>query len=341
MAAALFSPRRTLSSPRLATPRTLTPAGLSAARAHPAACKALGDGLAHATAHRAAHFAIHALDVSGRRRREGGEPFVVSIRGPGAVTTSVRDCQDGTYSVGWVANVSGVYWIVISLHGEHIQSSPFAATVTVAKADAAHCRMSGRGLNEATAGARARFRIDFADSIDRPVAAESIDLAIATAAGDGEGGGSDGGGGSGSGGAEMGGWQRDAARAAGFRLGGLTPIERTDGAYHAEYSVEAAGRYELHVRLRATGEALPGSPSALCVYAARGHAAHTELLGVDSPPLCASAGSVGSLTLRAVDKLHNLCDAGGDNVREEQRRTEPNGGDGLLYTAWRRGREGL
>ena len=74
---------------------------------HPSSCQVSGEGLSSAVAHRAANFAIYAQDSNGRRRREGGEPFVVSIRGPGAVTTSVRDCQDGTYSCGWVATVSG------------------------------------------------------------------------------------------------------------------------------------------------------------------------------------------------------------------------------------------
>ena len=72
--------------------------------AHPGSCRASGDGLYTAMARRAAHFTITSVDAAGNRRSEGGEPFVVSIRGPGAVTTSVRDCQDGTYSVGWVVS---------------------------------------------------------------------------------------------------------------------------------------------------------------------------------------------------------------------------------------------
>ena len=135
--------------------------------ANPASCRATGEGLSSAMARRAAHFTIHALDASGYRRREGGDPFVVSIRGPGAVTTSVRDCQDGTYSVGWVASVSGLYWIVISLHGEHIASSPFSAQVDVAHADAKQCRATGLGLHEAIAGEKTAFRIDFADAAGR------------------------------------------------------------------------------------------------------------------------------------------------------------------------------
>jgi hypothetical protein len=90
-------------SPSFATPQTIpSHAVIGGSHAHPGSCHAEGDGLWSAMARRAAHFTIVALDARGRRRREGGEPFVVSIRGPGAVTTSVRDCQDGTYSVGWV-----------------------------------------------------------------------------------------------------------------------------------------------------------------------------------------------------------------------------------------------
>ncbi len=144
---------------------------------------------------------------------------MVTIRGPGAVSTSVRDVEDGTYAVSWVANVSGVYWIAVSLHGEHIQGSPFAAQVVVPTAAASHCRASGVGLHDAVAGERTGFRIDFADLHGRAVPAESLDLAIEA---EGAGG--------------------DAAAAAGFSLGGLTPVDcEADGEYVANYSVRLVG----------------------------------------------------------------------------------------------------
>ena len=87
--------------------------------AHPGSCRASGDGLYTAMARRAAHFTITSVDAAGNRRSEGGEPFVVSIRGPGAVTTSVRDCQDGTYSVGWVVSVRACIYSFL-----HIRARP-------------------------------------------------------------------------------------------------------------------------------------------------------------------------------------------------------------------------
>ena len=148
----------------MARPRDMPGGGPS----DPRACRAEGEGLSSVLARHAASFTITSYDASGRRRRQGGEPFMVTIRGcagprrhgrthraapparpaavtgtgapnaappcvcpgsPGAVSTSVRDAQDGTYHVSWVANVSGVYWIAISLHGEHIAASPFSAQV--------------------------------------------------------------------------------------------------------------------------------------------------------------------------------------------------------------------
>ena len=101
--------------------------------AHPGSCRATGDGLYTAMARRAAHFSIIALDAGGHRRREGGEPFVVSIRGPGAVTTSVRDCQDGNYSVGWVVSTKHIYIMRLKLfsslcHQLHTHTRYFLTT---------------------------------------------------------------------------------------------------------------------------------------------------------------------------------------------------------------------
>ena len=247
-------------------------------------------------ARRAAHFTIHSLDANGWRRREGGEPFVVSIRGPGAVTTSVRDCQDGTYSCGWVASVSGVYWIVISLHGEHIAGSPFSAQVTVPHADAKQCKCAGIGLHEAVAGESASFRVEFADIAGRAVPAESLDLALDTVGGGG---------------------RKDAAVASGFSLGGLSPIDGgPEGTYTARYSVNRSGVYELHVRLRTSAEPLGGSPFVLTVRSGHAHAPTTEL-PIDDAPIRSIAAVEDRLVLRAVDRLHNPCDAGADGLTAE------------------------
>ena len=276
-------------------------------KAHPAACRAAGEGLSSAMARRAAHFTIHSLDASGWRRREGGEPFVVSIRGPGAVTTSVRDCQDGTYSCGWVASVSGVYWIVISLHGEHIAGSPFSAEVTVPHADARQCRATGLGLHEAIAGERTSFRVDFADHAGRPVSAESLDLALDTAGGGG---------------------RHEAAAAAGFTLGGLQAVEGEDeGAHIARYTVERSGSYELHVRLRASSEPLGGSPFALTVRPGAAFAPKTEL-PIEDGPIRSSAGIPDQVVIRTVDRLHNPCDVGAAGLTAE---VVPAGGDDAGY----------
>ena len=263
---------------------------------HPAACRATGDGLTSAVARRAAHFTIHALDANGWRKRQGGEPFVVSIRGPGAVTTSVRDCQDGTYSVGWVASVSGVYWIVISLHGEHIAGSPFSAQVTVPQADAKQCRCTGLGLHEAVAGESAVFKVEFNDYAGRPVPAESLDLALDIVGGGG---------------------RKDAAVASGFTLGGLTPVDGgPEGAYHARYSISRSGTYELHVRLRTSAEPVGGSPFVLHVRSGPAHAPTTEL-PIGDEAVRSTADVEDRLVIRAVDRLHNPCDAGACGLTAE------------------------
>ena len=117
----------------------------------------------------------------------------------------------------------------------------------------------------------------------------------------------------------------DAAAAAGFSLGGLTPVDgEAEGAYVAKYSVRRVGSYALHVRLRGTGDSLAGSPFSLRVRAADAHAPTTEL-----PPAAGairtSAGALDSVYVQALDRYANACAEGGAQFTAE---VVPTGGGG-------------
>ena len=110
---------------------------------------------------------------------------------------------------------------------------------------------------------------------------------------------------------EGGGGRQDAAAAAGFSLGGLSAVENgPEGAYQARYAVSRAGRYELHIRLRASGEPMPSSPFSLVVHPGPAHAPTTEL-ALEQVPIRSSAGRGDMIIVRALDWLHNPCNTGG------------------------------
>ena len=268
-----------------------------------------GDGLISAIACRPATFTIHS-GSSGATHAErlqnkgfNGEAASLTIRGPGAVETRFLDCEGG-YTVKWLARVSGDYTISLSLmSGENICGSPFTAYVSVPHADARRCAVSGIALNEAVAGAKSAFRVDFRDSEGRAVPPEPLDLMLQYPG--------------------VGGncCEEDAAQAlAGFITGGLTAIggDADEGATRQQYAVNRAGRYELHVRIRSTGEALPGSPHLLTVTGGAPHAASTSLLGPRGQerllPLHSFAGQASTLVFHAVDRNGNPCDEGGADV---------------------------
>ena len=61
-------------------------------------------------------FAIEARDGSAAARTDGGDAFFVSIRGCGVrVRARVTDMRDGSYTVRYKPEVSGSYFISISL----------------------------------------------------------------------------------------------------------------------------------------------------------------------------------------------------------------------------------
>ena len=183
----------------------------------------------------------------------------------------------------------------------------------------------------------------------------SIALAHARAA---SGKGDGGGGGGGSGGGGLG--ERERGHASGpsyvhelaadthgvaFAFGGVDP-----GTLHAKgrlvsthtvhYSVGKAGRYRLHVGLRPQGgEALPGSPFALCIQPNDAHR-QTSRLAVSSLPLRGVVGETSEgVQLVTADCMGNRCLIGGAPVRvsctsEAVQTTCVDNGDGTYRLGW-------
>lgn len=78
-------------------------------------------------------FTIEARNKNGERRSEGGDLFVVSIRGFSAVEDDTQDAGDGTYPVYFnCPGPSGTYKVTIMLDGVQLKGSPFKLKVAPA-----------------------------------------------------------------------------------------------------------------------------------------------------------------------------------------------------------------
>ena len=107
----------------------------------------------------------------------------------------------------------------------------------------------------------------------------------------------------------------------GFAFGGVDPgILHAHGALHevhkVSYSIGLAGDFLLHVRLRTSAAAIPGSPFRLHVSPGPAHAKRTYL---STEPLRGLVGQTSDsgchLTFHAADRMGNLCTAGGAKLK--------------------------
>ena len=95
-------------------------------------------------------FSIEAFDAAGLRKGNGGDHFFVAIRGCGLrLRARVIDKDDGTYSVHFKPQSSGVYRIAISLYGEPLKGSPWRCVASAAVPCASRCVIKGDALERA------------------------------------------------------------------------------------------------------------------------------------------------------------------------------------------------
>lgn len=89
-------------------------------------CTATGTGITGGMAGVTATFTIQARDEFANMRTTGGDPFRVLLI-PGVQRISVKDFENGSYLVSYVAEKGGKYDIAVTLMGINIQGSPFKA----------------------------------------------------------------------------------------------------------------------------------------------------------------------------------------------------------------------
>lgn len=129
-----------------------------------------GPGLEGGQQYKEGKFTIYAVDTQGKKRTTGGDPFVVKVKGPeGDVkNVSLKDNNDGTYSVVYVPKKFGDYTVDVTLHGDGIKNNPFKVPIRPSPS-AANTWAEGPGLDEAWDNEPAFFTIHAVDEDGNPI----------------------------------------------------------------------------------------------------------------------------------------------------------------------------
>jgi hypothetical protein len=113
-------------------------------------------------------FTVVLRDSYGTRLRKGGDKVRASSRGPGPLRPSVADEGDGSYTVTYLATVSGTYALSLSVNAAPLVGSPLEIAVEPSVAHAPSCLADGSGLRLAVAGEPTSFFVRAHDEFGRP-----------------------------------------------------------------------------------------------------------------------------------------------------------------------------
>ena len=285
-------------------------------------CEAIGDNVRQGLLQLRSHFVVEVRDAFNTRITRGGDKVRASSRGPGPLKPSVTDEGDGTYTVTYLATVSGTYSLAVSCNSTPIHGSPFSITVEPSVAHTPNCVADGDGLRGASAGVATSFFIRARDEFNRPkiMGGEAFEAFLRPVA--------DAGGAAADEEEERGNAAEEAlAKLASPRTprtprrptathgaGALSaaspvPVAITDlsnGSYEGRYTARRSGDYYLHV-VRA-GTHIGGSPFLLRVHAARSDASACVLhlpSGGDGAQSVCVAGRPATLRLSTFDRYGN------------------------------------
>ena len=161
-----------------AVKRAAAPGVATMKKTNPEKCVASGDGLQTGMTRQLSSFSIEARDEEGKRRKTGGDVFLVTARGASVVKVHVTDHNNGLYTCEWRPSVSGQYYISCSLHGTSLPNSPFCINVLAPTSDPEKCVLSGDALSWITARDVSSFQVEFVDALGQPTHAEELDVFV-------------------------------------------------------------------------------------------------------------------------------------------------------------------
>jgi len=109
--------------------------------------RAYGPGLEEGDTARPAAFTIQAVGPDGKDKSNGGDAFVVQVKGPkGVVPHQMVDNRDGTYGVVYNPKDVGEHVVKIDLKDQAVAKSPYRVPV-VEGTDAAQTKVYGPGVD--------------------------------------------------------------------------------------------------------------------------------------------------------------------------------------------------
>lgn len=105
---------------------------------------------------------VHAADRMGNLCQKGGDTLEAT-EPSGHVVCVASDLGNGRYEIDWRAEVTGSYYMHITIAGSHVCGSPLEVVMLPANPDAEQCEVVGTGLHRALAGRHAHFRVKSKD----------------------------------------------------------------------------------------------------------------------------------------------------------------------------------
>ena len=130
------------------------------------------------TVNHVVRFSIEAFDEGGGRLAEGGDLFLVNIRGPSRTHARVADHLNGRYSVEWVPSTSGQYDIAVTIRGRLLPGAPFIFNVLEPQPYAPNCELRGDALTTARAREPQSFEVAFRDQLNHVAPAVELEVFV-------------------------------------------------------------------------------------------------------------------------------------------------------------------
>jgi filamin len=128
-------------------------------------CKVYGPGIEGATNGVPTYFTVEARDSTGALLPAGDYSVDVSIEGPkGLVSTQVKDNGDGTTTVHYTPQYTGLYRVDVGVNNAPVAGSPFSVASRRQRADPSKSIAYGLGLENSVGIKPQKFTVEARDS---------------------------------------------------------------------------------------------------------------------------------------------------------------------------------
>jgi hypothetical protein len=242
--------------------------------------EAYGPGKEESVAGLEATFTIQAVDQFGFNITQGGDDFAVTINATSSdppatpVQVTLKDNEDGTYSVSYRGTTATTYTVHAFFQGNDIKGSPWTMILNPAAIDPTQCVAAG-SLTGGTAGESLTLEVQAKDAFANKVGKQDPDAGFV-------------------------------ARFSNGLALNFTPEAGAEGLYKTAYTIEEQGVYSIEVLFANASASVPiqGSPWANCTIVPADPVA-AECYAVGEGLEFAIAGLNGTFSIVARDRFNN------------------------------------